>query len=89
MPAHRALADAYVTARVLISLLQMAERAGLPGKVEELIEVISKPMLLHQCNFGKHKGLLWSDVPKSYLSWIVKQEDFDLDVVFTAQHFLR
>ena len=88
MPAHRALADAYVTARLLVALLQMAERAGLPGTIDELIDTISNPMVLHMCNFGKHKGLLWSDVPKSYLSWLVKQEDFDIDVLHTAKHHL-
>ena len=54
----------------------------------ELVELCKQPVLLRTVRFGKHRGDLWKDVPRSYLSWIVNQ-DFDRDVIHTARHHLR
>lgn len=92
MPAHRALADAYVTARLVVHLLGEVEALGpdhLPQTLPELIQAINAPMVLATCNFGKHRGTPWAQVPKDYLQWITRQTDMDPDVVFTAKHYLQ
>jgi len=89
MPAHRALADAYVTARLLVHMLVEAEEAGMPGTVPELIDAIEAPMLLTTCGFGKHRGTPWAEVPKDYLQWMTKgMPDMDDDLRFTVRHVL-
>lgn len=80
MPPHRARADVWVTAHVLIRMLK--ERS-----VSELLELTKMPILLRKVHFGKHLGEQWSEVPKGYLQWILKQ-DFDRDVMHTARHYV-
>jgi len=90
MPAHRALSDAYVTARLLVRLLADVFRdATFPLDAEALALEISKPMLLPVCGFGKHKGIPWAKVPKDYLQWLLRQTEIDQDVAFTAKHYLQ
>lgn len=89
MPAHRALSDAYVTARVLVKLLELAAaESGFPVNPEGIEAEILKPLILAKCSFGKHKGAPWAEVPKDYLQWLVRQQDVDMDVLFTAKHYL-
>lgn len=82
--AHRALADAYVTARLLIHMLGNQTK---PYTLPELLDYAASPLLLPRCYFGKHKGMLWADIPKDYLGWVLTQ-NFDADIKFTAQHYL-
>lgn len=89
--AHRALFDTVVTAELLILLLTLATP-------EELIQYSDEPILLEEVSFGEHRGKPWSDVPESYLRWIVgkgnlrtvngKKEGFHEDIVFTCRHWL-
>lgn len=81
MPPHRAGPDAYVTAFILIRLL--AEHP-----LDDLIKWSSEPALLVKVGFGKHRGLKWSEVPRDYLDWILRQ-DMDADVKHTARHHLK
>lgn len=81
MPPHRAAADVWVTAHVLIRLLRTRS-------VAELLDMTKRPILLKKVHFGKHFGMLWAEVPRDYLKWILKAGDFDMDVVFTARHYV-
>ena len=81
--AHRALYDAWVTSKLFERCL---ETSGF--SVAELVELTKKPLLLTKVRFGKHRDELWSDVPKSYLRWVLSQ-DFDDDVKNTAEFHLR
>ena len=81
--AHRALYDAWVTAKLLERCMD-----NFGHGIDELIELTKKPLLLTKVRFGKHRDELWSDVPKSYLRWILSQ-DFDNDVKNTAEFHLR
>jgi exodeoxyribonuclease X len=93
---HRALPDATVTACLLLhELKEVLSRSDVPMTIEQLIDWIETPMLLHRVRFGKHgpkdgkPGLLWSEVPKDYLRWILKSfTDADRDTVYTAKHYL-
>ncbi len=82
LPPHRALPDAWVTAHIVLKMLETKTP-------EELIELTKAPILLKKVRFGKHRGLLWSEVPKDYLAWVVRQQDMDSDVKHTASSLLR
>lgn len=81
--AHRARADAYVTAHILNVILRQ------PGvDLAGLILCSSKPALLPRINFGKHKGKAWKDIPPDYINWMIRQPDMGEDVLFSARHHL-
>ena len=87
---HRAMHDAMVTAAILRRFLGEINGSSLwPQTVDELIRDITAPMLLQKVRFGKHQGLAWADVPRDYLTWLLKQTEMDPDVRFTAQHFMK
>jgi exodeoxyribonuclease X len=81
MPPHRALPDAYVTAQILIRLLQ-------ESTIDDMLRVSAAPALLRRIGFGKHKGMLFSEAPADYLRWIVDKAEFDADVTATARYWL-
>jgi exodeoxyribonuclease X len=90
MSAHRAAGDCVVTAALLRHMLNGPARVdyvhlGAAG----FAEFIDGPMLLSVVNFGKHAGKKWSEVPKDYLQWILRQPDFDKDSVFTAKYYIN
>lgn len=79
-PPHRALVDTWVTAHILLEMLEMKEPRD--------IHVLSNsPVLEKVCRFGKHAGTEWSKVPRDYLSWIIRTGGFDPDVMHTARHY--
>jgi len=81
MPPHRAAPDAYVTAHILLAMIQHAS-------FEQMIEWSSAPSLLPRVTFGKYRGQDWSALPPDYLSWLVNKSDMDVDTKFTAKHHL-
>jgi exodeoxyribonuclease X len=88
MGAHRALGDALVTAalfRYLVAGPAKADFESMP--LAEFVAMLDAPMLLTRINFGKHKGKVWSEVPRDYLRWLLGQEESDRDVTFTAKHY--
>lgn len=80
-PAHRALPDAYTTAHILSVMLNHKTFA-------EMIAISSVPAILPKIRFGKFEGRPFSEVPRDYLQWVVKQKDMDEDVLHTARHWL-
>jgi exodeoxyribonuclease X len=89
---HRALYDARCTAALLrIYLNDIATmRADIPQNVDDLCAFLTLPVVLEgKIAFGKHKGMLWSQVPADYLTWMVKQRDMDQDLLATAHHLLN
>lgn len=62
--AHSAEGDAYVTAHILMALLQ-------EHPVALLVQWTTEPKVYPRLTFGKHKGLAWPAVPHDYLDWIV------------------
>jgi exodeoxyribonuclease X len=92
LPAHRALADVLVTAALLHHLLGEASRQQ-PQllSVEQLVAWSNEPVLLRTCRFGnKHRDKLWSEVPKDYLNWMLREvNNLDVDTRFTVEHWLK
>lgn len=78
---HRALYDTIVTRSLLDKMLET-------HTLEQLVDLSTQPVLQKTIRFGKHRGMLWSDVPRDYLQWLVRQ-DMDMDVLHTARHWLR
>lgn len=78
--AHRALYDAWTTARLF-------ERLTVEMTVREMVEISSRPALLPCFRFGKHANAPLAEVPQDYLRWVLSQ-DFDEDVKHTASHHL-
>ena len=89
LAAHRALADAYVTAAILGPLLEAAREAGL-STVADLRRRCWEPIIQTKCRFGKHRGKPWTEVPRDYLQWMVKQgaQSWDADTWATIHHYL-
>jgi len=76
---HRALYDAWTTAKLFLLLRERFPDA-------DLLDLTKKPVLLKTVGFGKHFGDAWSDVPHSYLRW-AKSQDFDEDTLHTINHY--
>lgn len=83
LTAHRAAADAAMTA----ALLQHLCRKTAMDPVA-LHTALQQPHLQTTCNFGKHKGLPWSEVPLPYLRWVAENFTNNPDVLATVQHHL-
>lgn len=85
MFAHRAQYDSEVTTYLFQHLLA---RATSDEPLEKMLAVSNNPVLLKTCAFGKHKGTLWKDVPRSYLDYILhKSSGWDENTIFTARHY--
>ncbi|KQO57583.1 hypothetical protein ASF24_17110 [Methylobacterium sp. Leaf86] len=69
-----------MTAYILREMLKVAP-------LDDLVDISSQPALLPKCNFGKHRGTPWADVPSDYLRWASGQQ-MDEDVAFTVRHHL-
>lgn len=81
---HRALYDAQVTSMLFLHILGLT---SVENPFEAMVKISQRPVLLRKCMFGKHAGLRWDEVPKSYLAWILKTGGFDEDVMYTAKHY--
>lgn len=92
LPPHRALPDAWVTAHILNRMLVY-------HTIKELVELSTKPILGTTISFGMHRDMPWEKVPKSYLRWIMKENEkskkdptktgFDSDTIYTVKHWLE
>ena len=81
MPPHRAGPDAWVTAHLLVELLQAAS-------IEQMIQWTQEPKLMPNIPFGKHRGLSWAEAPLDYLQWMTRQGDMDADAIWNARQEL-
>lgn len=79
IPVHRAGPDAYVTAHVLLALLN----DGATGK--DMIAWTKEPRLLPTCPIGKFRGVKWSEVEIGFLSWMVNNATMEDDLKWNAR----
>ena len=80
--AHRAHADALITAAILVELLKCATW-------EALIRWSAEPALYSRLTFGKHRGMKYADAPLDYLEWMATKSELDGDTKGSAQHWIR
>jgi exodeoxyribonuclease X len=81
---HRALYDVLVTMAIFEYILQT-------HTIEQLLELQKQPILLTVARFGRYKGQSWSTIDKSYLQWLLKQDEsggIDEDIRHTARYWL-
>lgn len=76
---HRAGTDALLTFRLLEVFIGMMETQGLIDTNEDylpqIIEYQNKPKVIDKMPFGKYKGQLLKDVPRSYWKWAIDNLD--------------
>lgn len=101
IPAHRASADAYVTAKLFEHLLDEAQAQGVfaPGldKRTQLLEWMNESVLMTKMPFGKHKGKKLEDIPVGYWTWALdnmdslndKKDEYDADFAASVIHALE
>lgn len=83
-PAHRAGPDSYVCAMLMQRILQDGR-----ATIEQMVKWSKGAPLLHRVTFGKHKGMLWDDLPTDYLQWIANKSDMDAGTKANARHRLK
>lgn len=85
-PSHRAGPDTWVTAHILLKLLET-------HTVEQLLDISANPIRLLRFPGGnKHRGKFFSDIARqdpSYLQWVIDKSEFSEDVKFSAAAALR
>jgi exodeoxyribonuclease X len=100
MHCHRAGNDSYITGRLLEALVELMETTGLLELDKpygpQIAYWAAQPIIYERMPFGKHKGELMTDVPKSYWIWATKNMDslnedadnFDPDFAASVHHAL-
>lgn len=80
LPAHRAGPDTYVTAHILVKMLETQ-------RVSHLVHWTTLPRYYPTCPLKKHKGQRWADIPADYLVWMLRadKEMVGDDLKFAAQ----
>jgi exodeoxyribonuclease X len=78
--AHRADADAYMTAILFEHLVNKAVELWYidPAKGplgDQLLKWLDQPIIMHKMPFGKHKGKNMQDVPLDYWQWALETMD--------------
>jgi exodeoxyribonuclease X len=82
MPPHRAGPDAYVTAQILLKLLEVAD-------VAQLIKWTEMPVYYPRIPMTAHKGKLWSEADVGLLRWFINAEFLTPDMKAAARAELK
>jgi DNA polymerase III subunit epsilon len=80
--AHRAMSDVIVNVDVFKFLTKNYKT------VEQVMALLSKPILLKIMPLGKHKGRALREIPLDYLIRAAKR-DYDQDLLFTLRHEIK
>jgi len=79
MYCHRAGNDSFITGKLLEVLVELMETTDLINMDEpygpQIAKWAAEPIIYERMMFGKHKGVLMTDVPKSYWLWATKNMD--------------
>lgn len=75
--AHSAFCDVQTTRIVLSHLLLYTDDMGFPKTWDGLWEASERARIPTVMPFGKHKGTPISEVPRDYISWLLRQPDID------------
>lgn len=100
MYCHRAGNDSFITGKLLEVLVDLMESSGLLDLDKpygpQIAYWAAQPIIYETMPFGKHKGELMINVPKSYWMWATKNMDslnedadnFDPDLAASIHHAL-
>lgn len=87
--AHRALYDAIVTTKNLEYMINLLLVGNPDMTLQDVVNWTLQPSLLKYVGFGKHKGMLWANVPRDYMDYALNNfKDLDSDMKFTLNHYL-
>lgn len=79
IPHHRASTDAFMTAKLLEYLIAVMIEDELLNidepYLDQIAEYINKPVIMTKMPFGKHKGIKFTEIPMSYLEWLINNAD--------------
>ena len=88
--AHDALGDILVLEKLFERLFARMSKDTAADAIEnKMVKISSNPVLLSRMYFGKHKGELFRNIPKDYLSWLAEKDDLDEDMRYTVEHYLN
>ncbi len=79
---HRALNDVIMNIEVFKHLIRKYTT------LEQIFDVLSRPIKMKYMPLGKHKGRPFNEVPLQYLQWAA-HVDFDQDLLFTIRQELK
>jgi len=86
--AHDALGDIMVLEKLFSRLnTKFRENNKLHDPVQEMINISNNPVLIPRMPYGKHKGTLFSEMPRDYLEWLSGTE-LDEDMSYTVKTHL-
>ena len=86
--AHDALGDILVLEGLFSELnAKFQENKKLMDPVQEMIHISNNPVLIARMPYGKHRGVLFSEVPRDYLEWL-SGTDLDEDMAYTVKKHL-
>lgn len=80
-PPHRAEPDAYVTAHILLKLLEHAT-------VRDMVAWTLEPPVMPTCPIGKFRGKPWAEVEGGFLNWMLNQPTMEEDLKWNARREL-
>ena len=79
MRCHRAGNDSFITGKLLEVLIDLMETTKILNIDEpygpQISNWVAEPIIFDRMTFGKHKGELMTDIPKSYWLWATKNMD--------------
>lgn len=81
-PAHRALNDVMMNIEVFKHLVTRFKT------VEQVMEILAKPIKMKFMPLGKHKGRPFGEIPEAYLRWAAGV-DFDQDLLYSIRLELK
>lgn len=79
---HRAMTDVKMNIAVFKQLVRRFQT------VEELYNILSRPIKMKYMPLGKYKGRLMSEIPFPYLEW-ASRLNFDGDLLYTIQQEIK
>lgn len=82
LPHHRAGPDSYVTAHIMLALMD----TGMSGK--EMARISREPALLPRCPIGKFRNKPWPEVESGFMLWMLKQADMAENLKWNAKREL-
>jgi DNA polymerase III epsilon subunit-like protein len=86
--AHDALGDIKVLEALFGRLhAKFQENDKLMDPVQEMIHISRNPVLIARMPYGKHKGMLFSEVPRDYLEWL-SGTDLEEDMAYSVKYHL-
>lgn len=89
---HRAGDDTTVTAALLVRLLDTVTQQGLSSDatLADLLNWVVAPQVVERMPFGKHRGVLLSDLPMDYIDWSLKNmTNLDSDLRYSLEQVFK